>query len=142
MVQDCLSVLTPTAAFAWRQTHEPPAQTTPSGATPSTSLHHYHPPLLSQTPCSALPSPGNPEEVKQPLKTAITSLKRVGPCQFTSAEHLVQASTTASCTMQSLPCSSCACVCCSGHPAALFQKQSCLQLKCSMQHDSKKGAIS
>lgn len=142
MVQDCLSLLTPSAAVACRQTHEPCAQTSPSTVTPSTSLYQDHPPLLSQTPCSALPSPGSPEEVKQPLKTAITSLKRVGPWQFTSAEHIVQASAAASCTMQSLPRSSDACVCCSDHLAALFQKQSCLQFKSSMQRDSKKGAIS
>lgn len=142
MVQDCPSLLTPSAAVACRQTHEPPAQTSPSRATSSTSLYHDRPPLLSQTPRSSLPSPGSPEEVKQPLKTAVTSLKRVGPWQFTSAERVVQASATASRTTQSLPCSSDACVCCSDHLAALFQKENCLQFKSSMQRDSKKGAIS
>lgn len=141
-MQNCLSVLTNTSAFAWRQTHEPPAQAASRGAARSTSLHHDHPPLLSQTPCSALPSPGSPKEAKQPLKTALTSLTWVGLCQFTSTEHSVQTSAATSCTTESFPCSSCACVCCLGYPVALFQKQSCLQFKCLMQHDSKKGAIS
>lgn len=45
---------------------------------------HDQPPLLF------------PEEVKEPLETAMPSLKRVGSCPFTSAERLVRASTTAS----------------------------------------------
>lgn len=135
MVQDDSSVLTLNPTFA--RNHQPKLHhlgQLPTHHSPVT-IHHFSPTsrALPFLPLAVLKKSNSHWRLQQHHwnKWFFASL----PQQSTYSKHPGLTG--------SFPCSSCATgVCSSGHPTVLPQEQSCLQFRCSMGQDSKKGAIS